>query len=246
MTVETTFRSRTIAYRPPPDPALLPQVLLEKCAKLDLELPAATALPSKVGHKLQNGQLSSLLGASPMHTKLLCIVLIAASCVACSADKHHTDPPSRSVAPRDINDITKVMLEFARTDTTPSSLVRAITGTPPTTDLSTEYRTYHHGAFESMDGYLITDLEVRVRSGGFDAASFILLHLSDDPCLSLEPFARSAGTVNEVFFPASPHATNGTSARGYALDVENGGELMISSRGDESRSCVTLITTSAN
>lgn len=44
MTRETIL-SRTIAYRPPPDPALLPQVLLEKCAKLDLELPSATALP---------------------------------------------------------------------------------------------------------------------------------------------------------------------------------------------------------
>lgn len=45
MTVETISRSRTITYRHPPDPALLPPVLLEKCAKLDLKLPAAAALP---------------------------------------------------------------------------------------------------------------------------------------------------------------------------------------------------------
>lgn len=180
----------------------------------------------------------------PMHRILLCILLIGASCVACGADKRGTETPSQSIAPQDINGITKVMLEFAMKDTTPSSLVRAITGTPPITNLSTEYQTYRHGAFESMDGYLITDLEVRVRSGGFDSADFILLHLSDDPCLSLEPFAHSIGAVSEVFFPPSPHATNSTSARGYKLHAGDGGELVISSRGNESRSCVTLITAS--
>src|SRR5690606_25382938 len=111
-------------------------------------------------------------------------------------------------------------------------------------DPSAEYRTYHHGAFRSADGYLITDLEVRVRSGSFDAANFILLHLNDEPCLPLESFSDSVGADRAVFFPPSPHAANSTSARGYALDTADGGELVISSRDNEPRSCVTLITAS--
>ncbi|HZW19319.1 hypothetical protein [Luteimonas lutimaris] len=174
----------------------------------------------------------------------LFISLFAASCATFGADKRRTDAPQQSIAASDITGIAKVMIEFARKATTPSALVRAITGTSPSADPSTEYWTYHHGAFESTDGYVVTDLEVRVRPGGFDTAPFILLHLSGDPCLPLESFARATGAVSEVFFPPSPHAANSTSARGYELVTANGGKLVISSRGKSSPSCVTLITAS--
>src|SRR5690606_33180674 len=122
---------------------------------------------SAVSHGLQNKQAPTLPGALLMPRKLLFVFLVAASCASCGASKLRTDTPSRSIAPGDINSITNVMLEFAMKGTTPSSLARTITGTPPIIDPSAEYRTYHHGAFRSADGYLITDLEVRVRSGSF-------------------------------------------------------------------------------
>ena len=179
-----------------------------------------------------------------MHRKLLFFLLIAAPCVACGTDNRHDGTPQPSIATSDVNGITQVMIKFAKRITTASSLVRAITGTPPVADLSNEDWTYHHEAFESTDGYLVTDLEIRVRAGGFDMASFILLHLDDDPCLPIESFARSVGAVSEVFFPPSPHAANSTPARGYELVTANGGKLVIVSRGNDPQSCVTLITAS--
>jgi hypothetical protein len=174
------------------------------------------------------------------------VLLVGASSFAsCSADKRHADVPLPPVSPADIVSITSQLLHFASAETKPSSLVHAVTGAPPDVDPSREHWGYHHGAFQSMDGYLVTDLEVRVRSGGFDAASFILLHVDDDPCLSLESLARSMGAADKVYFPPSPHAPNGTSAQGYALNTRAGGRLVISSRG-KPWNCVTLVTASGN
>lgn len=128
---------------------------------------------------------------------------------------------------------------------TPSSVVRDITGAHPEVDLSRKNSTYHHGSFLSLDGYLITALEVRVRAGGFDAASFILLHVAADPCVSIDPLANAVGAVDEVSFPPSPHDPNDDSERGYALDTRAGGRLVISSRGEQPWACVTLITASS-
>lgn len=64
MTTEATFSSRSVTYHPPPDPASLPKALLEKCAKLDLQLPAASAQPvdQLIDYLLQQGGNSDLLG----------------------------------------------------------------------------------------------------------------------------------------------------------------------------------------
>lgn len=181
-----------------------------------------------------------------MHVKIPFLIFVIGTLLftSCSAENRHRELSHKPASPRDIGDTIHVMLGFANGSLTATSLVHDITATQPEVDVSQEYHDYHHGPFRSMEGYRIDDLEVRVRAGGFDAASFILLHVNTDPCVPIESLANAAGAVDEIFISPLAHAPDEPSGRGYALDTETGGRLAIYSVGERPWSCVTLITAS--
>lgn len=175
-----------------------------------------------------------------MNRLLLAILAagVAAFTLACAA--HSGSPPDRQPAAPRVLDVAHALRDIAAGD------VRVSVALGPLVPLSmTENAkpptTLRLAGFRDADGYVLREIEVRIRHGGIDSSPLILAHIEASPCLDLDMFARRLEADSVVRTPPSPHVPDGTGgSRGYAIEHADGGEFRVIAR-NETPGCTTLI-----
>lgn len=162
--------------------------------------------------------------------KLFSLVLFLVGCGAAS-----NKPCTPQVT---IDGVMKELLQFASRGSNGSDVLYRLVGISDP-DASSGGLYLAHGPFNTADGYVIKDVEIRNFKS--NDARFVLVRMHMQPCLMLDDMKTRYGSAVLHHLPPSPHAPASTGSALYTIDMPGGTQVTFGSESIEKR-CVTSMS----